>query len=317
MPEDSERREDTSIPNTNTLNDNMTEAVSVVSMMEEDTFADNINDDGVTQEETVRPTTTTSTIPQATIVTKNTTSPPTTTGKKRKTTATATTTMGRWNANEHEAFLQAVQQYGREWKKVAAVIPTRTAAQVRSHAQKYFWKLDNKLHQDDVDASYDSVVDESTTSATTLQYYNSTTMSSLWLDTTLSESTRRQAARIVQSPGTVQQEVADTLEQLRERYQQLQRRLQQALQHQQQDAAADQVPQQQQQQEQHRVVNVVVVQDGDCTNTTATTTRNQPEPAVQQQQPRSPEEWIALRVLQQCLPNSSTTLSEDLMTDTQ
>lgn len=31
--------------------------------------------------------------------------------------------------------------YGREWKRVAADIKTRTSAQIRSHAQKYFAKL--------------------------------------------------------------------------------------------------------------------------------------------------------------------------------
>ena len=42
---------------------------------------------------------------------------------------------------EHEAFLQGLRLYGREWKRVAADIRTRTSAQIRSHAQKYFAKL--------------------------------------------------------------------------------------------------------------------------------------------------------------------------------
>ena len=44
---------------------------------------------------------------------------------------------GRWTNSEHEAFLRGLHMYGREWKKVATLIPTRTSAQVRSHAQKY------------------------------------------------------------------------------------------------------------------------------------------------------------------------------------
>lgn len=47
------------------------------------------------------------------------------------------TTSGRWTAAEHEAFLEGLKIYGREWKKVASCIPTRTSAQIRSHAQKY------------------------------------------------------------------------------------------------------------------------------------------------------------------------------------
>ena len=45
---------------------------------------------------------------------------------------------GRWTEAEHRAFLEGLKQCGREWKKVAMRIPTRTSAQIRSHAQKYF-----------------------------------------------------------------------------------------------------------------------------------------------------------------------------------
>jgi len=49
--------------------------------------------------------------------------------------------VGRWTREEHEAFLLGLRTYGREWKKVAQNIKTRTSAQIRSHAQKYFAKL--------------------------------------------------------------------------------------------------------------------------------------------------------------------------------
>merc|ERR1719335_1738176 len=42
---------------------------------------------------------------------------------------------GRWTAEEHDEFLKCLDIYGREWKKVAERITTRTAAQIRSHAQ--------------------------------------------------------------------------------------------------------------------------------------------------------------------------------------
>ncbi|KDO32019.1 hypothetical protein SPRG_03236 [Saprolegnia parasitica CBS 223.65] len=48
---------------------------------------------------------------------------------------------GRWTDEEHESFLLGLNLYGREWKRVASKIKTRTSAQIRSHAQKYFAKL--------------------------------------------------------------------------------------------------------------------------------------------------------------------------------
>ncbi|KAJ8609815.1 hypothetical protein CTAYLR_007188 [Chrysophaeum taylorii] len=50
-------------------------------------------------------------------------------------------TSGRWSRAEHEEFLKCLAIYGREWKKVSQRITSRTAAQIRSHAQKYFKKV--------------------------------------------------------------------------------------------------------------------------------------------------------------------------------
>ena len=53
---------------------------------------------------------------------------------------------GRWTRDEHEAFLIALKKYGKEWKKVAAKVKTRTVVQTRTHAQKYFQKLQKQLN---------------------------------------------------------------------------------------------------------------------------------------------------------------------------
>ncbi|KAJ1404626.1 hypothetical protein B484DRAFT_338061, partial [Ochromonadaceae sp. CCMP2298] len=47
---------------------------------------------------------------------------------------------GRWTSLEHEVFLQALQKFGKAWKKVAGMVRTRTVVQTKSHAQKYFHK---------------------------------------------------------------------------------------------------------------------------------------------------------------------------------
>eukprot|EP01035_Chromulina_nebulosa_P031430 gene31430-41910_t len=47
---------------------------------------------------------------------------------------------GRWTRQEHSLFLEALKKYGKEWKKVASMVKTRTVVQTRTHAQKYFQK---------------------------------------------------------------------------------------------------------------------------------------------------------------------------------
>ena len=43
---------------------------------------------------------------------------------------------GRWTNEEHKKFLEAIEIYGRDWKKVQDYVGTRTSTQARSHAQK-------------------------------------------------------------------------------------------------------------------------------------------------------------------------------------
>jgi len=128
-------------------------------------------------------------------------------------------TAGRWNASEHAAFLQGLALYGREWKRVAADIPTRSASQVRSHAQKYFAKLQKEqeeewIHQANQQLSNAAAVGGGGTDPVVEGG-----------GAPLSDSVRREAARILAHPETVESEVRSTLHQLRERYKQLQRRL--------------------------------------------------------------------------------------------
>ena len=51
---------------------------------------------------------------------------------------------GRWTRDEHFRFLEALKMYGKEWKKVQQHVCTRSSTQARSHAQKFFVKLEKK-----------------------------------------------------------------------------------------------------------------------------------------------------------------------------
>lgn len=48
---------------------------------------------------------------------------------------------GRWRDEEHELFLKGLNKYGRKWKKISLMVKTRTAVQIRTHAQKFFQSL--------------------------------------------------------------------------------------------------------------------------------------------------------------------------------
>lgn len=47
----------------------------------------------------------------------------------------------RWSEDEHLKFLEALKMYGRAWRRIEEHIGTKTAVQIRSHAQKFFSKL--------------------------------------------------------------------------------------------------------------------------------------------------------------------------------
>ena len=53
---------------------------------------------------------------------------------------------GKWTDEEHEKFIEGILNYGNEWKKVQQIIKTRTSAQARSHAQKFFLRIEKLIN---------------------------------------------------------------------------------------------------------------------------------------------------------------------------
>jgi len=59
----------------------------------------------------------------------------------------ASKSSGRWTKEEHQKFIEGLRIYGKNWKKVEDYVGTRTGAQIRSHAQKFFNRLEKEYHK--------------------------------------------------------------------------------------------------------------------------------------------------------------------------
>uniref|UniRef100_A0A0C9S8Z2 TSA: Wollemia nobilis Ref_Wollemi_Transcript_10040_1121 transcribed RNA sequence n=1 Tax=Wollemia nobilis TaxID=56998 RepID=A0A0C9S8Z2_9CONI len=61
--------------------------------------------------------------------------------KKIRKPYTITKSRESWTEQEHDKFLEALQLFDRDWKKIEAFVGSKSVIQIRSHAQKYFLKV--------------------------------------------------------------------------------------------------------------------------------------------------------------------------------
>ncbi|RDX69256.1 Protein REVEILLE 6, partial [Mucuna pruriens] len=61
--------------------------------------------------------------------------------KKVRKPYTITKSRENWTDLEHDKFLEALHLFDRDWKKIEAFVGSKTVIQIRSHAQKYFMKV--------------------------------------------------------------------------------------------------------------------------------------------------------------------------------
>lgn len=52
---------------------------------------------------------------------------------------------GRWTKDEHLRFVEGLRLFGKDWKKIEDHVGSRSTGQIRSHAQKFFNRVEKEF----------------------------------------------------------------------------------------------------------------------------------------------------------------------------
>jgi SHAQKYF class myb-like DNA-binding protein len=78
--------------------------------------------------------------------TTSTTSNSSTNASKEANSKFSSKSSGRWTKEEHQKFVEGLRKFGKNWKQVEEYVGTRNGAQIRSHAQKFFNRLEREYN---------------------------------------------------------------------------------------------------------------------------------------------------------------------------
>lgn len=65
---------------------------------------------------------------------------------------------GKWTQEEHALFVQGLRLFGKKWTRISDLVKTRANDAIRSHAQKFFKKIDKQYQNNCVDPELYQVV---------------------------------------------------------------------------------------------------------------------------------------------------------------
>ncbi|GKY97219.1 hypothetical protein MPSEU_000680300 [Mayamaea pseudoterrestris] len=114
--------------------------------------------------------------------------------------------IGRWSDEEHALFLDGLERHGKQWKMIADMIGTRTVVQVRTHAQKYFQKLERKTKSSSASVTSEDSFTTTSTSTSKRKTQPSAMPADDYDDARISKMLKIEPVHLDQTQATIEKE---------------------------------------------------------------------------------------------------------------